>query len=361
MYLDDVEVERFAMQALKILHNGGHLFMRESCFHSASKTVRQENPTFYRSIKDYHKLFSNVVYRDESIGKDFCFEFVFSGNCQTYVVVKGNPCQVYWMWRKRETGDWASPRTLDIQRLLDTSVYSDEYLSVYERVIGDGFVTPGGLGATKRLLSKVTVTPQTRVLDVGCGLGGTMAYLVKELNVDVTGLELSPAAAQCAVLRLDKLAVNKGHIHVGDLLQTNFPQNCFDVIYIRETLGYVSNQQVTFEKFRAWLKPGGHLLLSDYCLGNRELTEPLTSFIESEGLQPVSVATWTEMLQKVGFASVQTFNTSEESLTETREALNKLQDEDFSEGVKAQFMSTWHNLIGGLESQQLSSAVLVTT
>ena len=31
----------------------------------------------------------------------------------------------------------------------------------------------------QRLLSKVTVTPQTRVLDVGCGLGGTMAYLVK--------------------------------------------------------------------------------------------------------------------------------------------------------------------------------------
>ena len=25
----------------------------------------------------------------------------------------------------------------------------------------------------------VTLTPQTRVLDVGCGLGGTMAYLVK--------------------------------------------------------------------------------------------------------------------------------------------------------------------------------------
>ena len=52
------------------------------------------------------------------------------------------------MWRKRETGDWTSPRTLDIQKLLDTSVYSEECLSVYERVIGDGFVTPGGLSAT---------------------------------------------------------------------------------------------------------------------------------------------------------------------------------------------------------------------
>ena len=44
------------MQALKILHNGGHLFMRESCFHSASKIVHQENPTFYRSIKPGARL-----------------------------------------------------------------------------------------------------------------------------------------------------------------------------------------------------------------------------------------------------------------------------------------------------------------
>ena len=57
------------------------------------------------------------------------------------------------MWRKKEAGDQSSPRTVDIQRLLDTSVYSDDCLSVYERVIGDGFVTPGGLCATK--VSKV--------------------------------------------------------------------------------------------------------------------------------------------------------------------------------------------------------------
>ena len=37
----------------------------------------------------------------------------------------------------------------------------------------------------------------------------SIASVTQELNVDVTGLELSPAAAQCAVLRLEQLAVNK--------------------------------------------------------------------------------------------------------------------------------------------------------
>ena len=37
----------------------------------------------------------------------------------------------------------------------------------------------------------------------------SISSVTQELNVDVTGLELSPAAAQCAVLRLEQLAVNK--------------------------------------------------------------------------------------------------------------------------------------------------------
>ena len=37
----------------------------------------------------------------------------------------------------------------------------------------------------------------------------SIASVTQELNVDVTGLELSPAAAQCAVLRLEQLAVSK--------------------------------------------------------------------------------------------------------------------------------------------------------
>ena len=37
----------------------------------------------------------------------------------------------------------------------------------------------------------------------------SISSVTQELNVEVTGLELSPAAAQCAVLRLEQLAVNK--------------------------------------------------------------------------------------------------------------------------------------------------------
>ena len=59
---------------------------------------------------------------------------------------------------------------------------------------------------------------------------------------------------------------------------------------------------------QAWLKPGGQLLLSDYCHGNHQIMEPLISFIESEGLQPVGVVTWTEVGGGVSLPPVHTLS-----------------------------------------------------
>ena len=54
-----------------------------------------------------------------------------------------------------------------------------------------------------------------------------ISSVTQELSVDVTGLELSPAAAQCAVLRLEQLAVNKvsGRWPVGVAFTSMHPCN----------------------------------------------------------------------------------------------------------------------------------------
>jgi hypothetical protein len=77
----------------------------------------------------------------------YFFELVYAGNCQTYVQQKGNPAQVYYLWRKTKVTP--SPSIIDIQKLLDTNLYNEENMSVYDGVIGDGFTTPGGLTLTK--------------------------------------------------------------------------------------------------------------------------------------------------------------------------------------------------------------------
>ena len=94
-------------------------------------------------------MFSSVSHTSED-GTTYCYDFVFGGNCQTYILLKNNPSQVYWLWRKRKVvSENGAPKQVEIQRSLDDRMYSDDRMSVYENVIGDGFVTPGGLRAVK--------------------------------------------------------------------------------------------------------------------------------------------------------------------------------------------------------------------
>ena len=94
----------------------------------------------------YHDLLTRVQNTNEK-GEVCYFEFIHGGNSQTYVHHKGNPTQIYWLWRKSVRN--SVPSISNIQQLLDESVYNDGSMSVYEHVVGDGFTTPGGLAATK--------------------------------------------------------------------------------------------------------------------------------------------------------------------------------------------------------------------
>ena len=117
----------------------------------------------------------------------------------------------------------------------------------------------------------MSLKPGMRVLDVGSGLGGAAIYLAqvcafdpptlfmspllvsplccKEFEVFVTSVEISMAAVQAAILKQDKLHLNKIHVCVADLRQTRFPDNYFDLIFVRETVEYISSKAPVLTEF----------------------------------------------------------------------------------------------------------------
>ena len=114
-------------------------------------------------MQAYHDVVSEI-HSVTATGDEVFFDFIHGGNSQTYVHHKGNPTQIYWLWRKCLRSH--SPSIVGIQQLLDTTVYSSSSIEVYEKVIGDGFTTPGGLKAAKvchvsRVFSKVVVPLET--------------------------------------------------------------------------------------------------------------------------------------------------------------------------------------------------------
>ena len=71
----------------------------------------------------------------------------------------------------------------------------------------------------------------TRVLDVGCGDGALMDYLVKEKNIEVRGLELNQNNVQECIYK--GLPVIQGNAET-ELYQ--FPKQSFDYVVLSQTL-----------------------------------------------------------------------------------------------------------------------------
>lgn len=65
----------------------------------------------------------------------------------------------------------------------------------------------------------------------------------------VTSVELSMAAVQAAILKQDKLHLNKIHQCVADLRQTRFPESYFDMIFVRETVEFISSKAPVLTEF----------------------------------------------------------------------------------------------------------------
>jgi ubiquinone/menaquinone biosynthesis C-methylase UbiE len=97
--------------------------------------------------------------------------------------------------------------------------------------------------------------PDTRVVDVGCGLNDYLVTLKKLRGIEGVGVDFSPEAA--AYVR-DKLHMP---VHAGTLQQANFPDGAFDVVSMNEYLEHEPNPRDVLREARRITATGGHLCL----------------------------------------------------------------------------------------------------
>jgi cyclopropane fatty-acyl-phospholipid synthase-like methyltransferase len=77
------------------------------------------------------------------------------------------------------------------QDFLDSSQYLESSILQYERVYGEDFVSPGGREMAREMIGRMALAPDARVLDVGCGLGGSAFVMASEFGLQVDGIDLS--------------------------------------------------------------------------------------------------------------------------------------------------------------------------
>ena len=58
--------------------------------------------------------------------------------------------------------------------------------------------------------------------------------------------------------------------HVADATTMDYPDNFYDVVYSRDTILHIGDKLALFKSLLKCLKPGGFVLISDYCHGDKK-------------------------------------------------------------------------------------------
>lgn len=301
MYLNDAEILGLVENSLSFLKEGGYFFFRESCFHASGNIKNSnENPTEYRCPTSYVDFFqSKTIEENDNL---YGFELVFARPSRTYIEMKNNGNQVFFLFQKVKLESHNGFKTR--KEFFDQKQYSINSILRYEKIYGAGFVSTGGPETTEKFLKTLDLKPGQRVLDVGCGLGGGDFMMSEMYGVEVFGLDLSSNTIGICWERTQNHKNAKVRFEIGDVTKHDYPQGYFDLIYSRDSLLHIPNKQTLFDKFKLWLKPGGKVFFTDYTCGPRPWSDDFIVYVEQRGYDLLTVGEYEKALNDVGFVNV---------------------------------------------------------
>lgn len=104
-----------------------------------------------------------------------------------------------------------------------------------------------------------------KILDVGCGLGGTINFLNRRCaSCTLVGINIDQR--QLAIGRSLVRAQNRNSVHFAgaNACALPFPSECLDVVLCVESIFHFPDRQMFMNESARVLKPGGLLLISDF-------------------------------------------------------------------------------------------------
>lgn len=134
---------------------------------------------------------------------------------------------------------------------------------------------------TDTLADMAKIAPDEKVVDIGCGVGGSAIRLAKRLGCDVTGVTLSPVQQRWAWASSRFHRVSKRTRFLAeDAEKISFLPNSFDVMWSVECTEHLFNKPEFFRRAFEWLRPGGRMAICVWfegedtsTPGHRELCE----------------------------------------------------------------------------------------
>ncbi len=124
----------------------------------------------------------------------------------------------------------------------------------------------GGIGFVVVLAKAASINSAMRVVDLGCGLGGSMRVLsylygCKANGYDVSEDRIDEARDLAHLVNLDDLVEFKQ----ADLMTCEVPSGQFDVIWGQSSWTHIQHKDEFLKKWAEALKPGGAVAFGKRC------------------------------------------------------------------------------------------------
>jgi len=227
------------------------------------------------------------------------------------------------------------------QESLDSSQYATTSILEYESVYGEDFVSPGGYEMAKELIGAMQLAPGSRVLDVGCGLGGSAFVMARDFGLNVDGIDLSLNMLKIANEKLqDNGLSNMVTLNHGNCLEMECA-DCYDAIYSRDVFLHIHDKPRLFSVLKSLLRPGGKLLFTDYCCGEKPWEREFSAYVESRDYDLHTLFEYAALVSEAGFKQVVYNDLSSRFAEILRADLIRIGSLDAEESTKHELAKSW--------------------
>jgi ubiquinone/menaquinone biosynthesis C-methylase UbiE len=125
-----------------------------------------------------------------------------------------------------------------------------------------------GRAATLDLARLAGITPGTRVLDVGGGLGGPARALASEFGCSVEVLDLTEEYCRAGeALTTMTTSGDRISFKHGNALDMPYPDESFDLVWTQHSSMNIADKETLYREIRRVLRPGGRLALHEIMAG----------------------------------------------------------------------------------------------
>lgn len=175
--------------------------------------------------------------------------------------------------------------------------YSKAGTALIEQLYGDNFLSLSGECSSDNIIRHTNINTDTRLLDIGSGVGGPAIYFAQKTGCTVTGVDIvewnvDEANKRSRLARVD----DKVAFQVGDATSLTFDSGTFDVAISQDAWCHIPEKRRVISEAVRMVKSGGFVAFTDWielaAMESKYLAEVQTAVAAANFSKPQCYKNW---------------------------------------------------------------------